>query len=311
MSKKRERRIRIEERIKKYENFYLNFFFEKWMSSRVIEGDITKEAKDFIMRRFWADGTVACFNAKNYEFNEETKKLEIVDYLNFAPYAPQTFNMYDYPINLHLINRRGVSSQLIPNKLMYVNKDVVIGFCNRSHKPILFYMKKFIDRIVQIELITDNNLGLQNIPFLMKKNGSNDDKVDEIVSRILNGEIVINVDGDVIDDISLLETRIQFIADKLDDIKKRTMNEALTYLGCNNNPYEKKERQIVDEVNSNNQEIEQSDDAINDELDEFSNLIEKILGKKVYFISKFDIIKLENEKNTSDVENNQGGSENV
>lgn len=311
MSKKRERRIRIEERIKKYENFYLNFFFEKWMSSRVIEGDITKEAKDFIMRRFWADGTVACFNAKNYEFNEETKKLEIVDYLNFTPYAPQTFNMYDYPINLHLINRRGVSSQLIPNKLMWVNKDVVIGFCNRSHKPILFYMKKFIDRIVQIELITDNNLGLQNIPFLMKKNGSNDDKIDEIVSRILNGEIVINVDGDVIDDISLLETRIQFIADKLDDIKKRTMNEALTYLGCNNNPYEKKERQIVDEVNSNNQEIEQSDDAINDELDEFSNLIEKILGKKVYFISKFDIIKLENEKNTSDVENNQGGSENV
>ena len=296
---------------KKYEGFYLNFFFEKWMSSRVIEGDITKEAKDFIMRRFWSEGTVACFNAKNYDFNEETKKLEIVDYLNFAPYAPQTFNMYDYPINLHLINRRGVSTQLIPNKLMWVNKDVVIGFCNRSHKPILFYMKKFIDRLVQIELITDNNLGLQNIPFLMKKNGSNDDKIDDIVSRILSGEIVINVDGDVIDDISLLETRIQFIADKLDDMKKRTMNEALTYLGCNNNPYEKKERQIVDEVNSNNQEIEQSDDAINDELDEFSNLIEKILGKKVYFISKFDIIKLENEKNTSDVENNQGGNENV
>lgn len=290
MSSKKFRKINIQEKIREYRVFYENFYFEKWMASRIIEGDISKQAKDFIMRRFWADGTVA-----TYLINDYDNKL-----LGFAPYAPQNYDMYDYPINLHLINRRGVSEKLIPNRLMKVNKDVVIGFCNRSHKPIAYFMQKWINRIVQIEMLIDNNIGLQNIPFLLKKDGSKDSKIDDLITRILNGEIVINLDGEVIDDISLLETKIQLIADKLYDLKDRTMNEALTYLGINNNPYEKKERQIVDEVNSNNMEIEECDDAINDELDDFSNLISEVLGKELTFISKFDIIKERSEKEDGD-----------
>lgn len=280
MGKKTELRIDLKNRIRSYKCFYENFFFEKWMSSRIIEGDISYQAKNFIMRRFWSEGTIAAYNINDYD------KMT----LGFAPYAPFTFDMYDYPIDLRLINRRGVSEKLIPNEVMHINKNVVIGFCNKSHKPIKFFIDKWVDKIIQIEVLMDNNIGLQNIPFLIKNNGNNESKIDSILTRILSGEIVINVDGAVMDDIELLDTKIQYLADKFFDLKDRYINEALTYLGINNNPMEKKERQIVDEVNSNNQEIEENDDAINDELDDFSLLIKKVLGKDLIFISKFDLI---------------------
>ena len=50
------------------------------------------QQKDFIMRKFWGMGTVAC------------RPIENTDLLVFAPYAAATYNLYDYPETVSLIN---------------------------------------------------------------------------------------------------------------------------------------------------------------------------------------------------------------
>lgn len=284
MAKKTFKKIDVKERILKYRVFYESFFYDKWMSSREVKGDITREEAYYIMKKFWSEGTICTWMIKH------------LDILGFAPYAVFKYNMYDFPIEIQPVNVRGVSPMLIPNKIMGVNKDIVIGWANKSHKPIIFFMKKFIDRLVQIEILMDNNLGLQNIPFLLTTNGTNEDKINYIINKILAGDIVINVDGEVMDDINLLQTAISYNADKFQELKKDVMNEALTYLGINNNPDTKKERQIVDEVNANNQEIAQADDAIGDEINDFTKLIKEVFGKTIQFVSKYDIINMGSEE---------------
>ena len=56
------------------------------------------------------------------------------------------------------------------------------------------------------------------------------------------------------DDISSIDTKAEFIADKLQDYKKGIWNELLTFLGINN-LNEKKERMVTDETNQNNEVI--------------------------------------------------------
>lgn len=52
-----------------------------------------------------------------------------------------------------------------------------------------------------------------------------------------------------------IDTKVEFIADKLTEYKKEIWNEALQFLGINNLQTEKKERLITDEANSNNEVI--------------------------------------------------------
>ena len=59
-----------------------------------------------------------------------------------------------------------------------------------------------------------------------------------------------------IDAIQVYDTKAKFLCNDLMDYKKSVENELLTFLGFNNLPSDKKERQLVDEVNSNNQLIE-------------------------------------------------------
>ena len=55
--------------------------------------------------------------------------------------------------------------------------------------------------------------------------------------------------------IKSIDTKVDFIADKITEYKKEIWNEALTFLGINNLKDDKKERLISDEANSNNELI--------------------------------------------------------
>ena len=80
-----------------------------------------------------------------------------------------------------------------------------------------------------------------------------------LMHQIDSGEDAIFVDerlsngGDV--GINVLQTGAPFLLDKLQQHKHEVTNELMTWLGLNNANTEKKERLIVDEVNSNNMHI--------------------------------------------------------
>ena len=79
----------------------------------------------------------------------------------------------------------------------------------------------------------------------------------------------------------VLNTKSDYLLDKLQMHKTDLMNEALTFLGINNSNTEKKERMLVDEVNSNNDFILVNLDHMYDERQLACKLLNEKFGLNV------------------------------
>ena len=252
---------------------YINNIYNIWMNKYTWEGldeDWARQQENFIMRKFWADGTVSC------------REMSDTEYLVFTPYAVMQYNLYDFPVSVNLINLRGAPQSMVPTGVQYVNKDVVLGWCQPNHKPILETVSVYVDKLVQVDMVLNTNLTLQKIPFLIGVNENDKRRMEDIVSRIMNDEVVIFADLDDLSKIQAVVTQVPFLVKDLTDYRNTVMNELLTILGVDNiGSFTKKERLIVDEVNSTNDLINAYGDAIHDEIQKFVDLINKTFGRSI------------------------------
>jgi len=292
-------RQNIKAKIIETRNILRNKYFELFMNQGRCEGDCTDEDSWYVNYKFYEDGSVAVWNMAG---------------MNIPGFASFAVQEYDYrmkfPRIVRLINESGASSEVIPNKPLEVNKDVVVIYYSPNRLPAKNIINYYIDRIVQVEMIINTNLNIQKMPFVIKGNNLNKDKIRDLMDKILNDEIVIGVDvneKELIENLEVLQTGAPFIVDKLYAYEKGITNELLTYMGFNNISYEKKERLITDEANANNDFIEMSDDAHTDEIQRGFERVKKYLGFNIRYISKFDEIEQRDVQNSE----NEGGDENV
>lgn len=121
----------------------------------------------------------------------------------------------------------------------------------------------YAEKLANVDGSTDINLINTRVPYIF--NASDSKQAEEaklIYDKISRGEPAIFTKvKDVMNpqegglDVSTLPVRDMFIADLLFEMKKAIMADFLTLIGVNTTSYEKKERLIKDEVNSNNAEI--------------------------------------------------------
>ena len=118
-----------------FETFYNEKYFNLWLDSYEWKG-ITREQREYLMRKFWELGEVACFAIiKPTKVFMGVASDSFSDGLaGFAPYAPSTFNMYNFPTQVTLINERGVP--YIPEKVQKVNIDCVLMYAQHSRAAI-------------------------------------------------------------------------------------------------------------------------------------------------------------------------------
>ena len=221
------------------------------------------------MRKYWSDGTVAC------------REINSLNMLAFMPYAVSKYNMYDYPAAVYLVNLRNVSTSLIPATEQIVNKDVVLGWCSPSHKPIFSVIKYYVDRIAQVEMVINTNLNLHKMPFLVGVTPDDKKKMEDIIDKILNNELVVFADLEDLSKLQSLVTATPYIIDKLQSYLNSLVSEALTFLGVDNVGFEKAERLLTDEVNGNNDLINAYGNAIEDEINKWLANINRIFGRKI------------------------------
>ena len=260
----------LESRIKQV---YINKYYSLFMNS-VEWGGLTPEERDYVMRRFWADGTCAAFKIAGTEAWDGSGGV-----VGFAPWATQTWNMYDFPETILLINQRGVP--FIPSTVQIVNKDVALGWFQRNHKAVREVVEYYIDRMVQVDMVINTNLELHKMPYLIGVSPEDSKRVKDIVDRILNNELVVFAD---IKDIQLLQsvdTRVEYTIDRLHEYRIALENELLTYLGIDNVGNEKKERLLVDEVNAGNDLINDYSNTVLDSLQEWVENIKILFGKEI------------------------------
>lgn len=289
-------KIKAKRKIERYRKNLTKIQMDKWFELFVNSGrfpELDDEQNQFAMVQFWEKGSFAVWKDK-------------AENLALAPFGSSArFNRYLAPTKITLV-RLGDNDAYTPTGQLTVNKDAVIIWYSPNHMPLRPLIETYVDRIVQIEMIINSNLIVQNMPFILKGDKCEIKRLRELVSQILNGELVITADVNEIENLQVLSTNVNLIINDLYSYKKDLENELLTYLGFNNISFEKKERLITDEANANNDYIEASDDVHTDEINRGCKRVTEYLRNKLSYVSKFDELEAKNK-----AKQEEGGDEDV
>lgn len=282
--KNKYRRIRKRLNTKHYDILY-NYFYNLYMNSQDAEG-IDKETLEYRLKLFWEEGKAAVY------------QIPTINELAYAPFAiAGGFNHNGVPVTVDLVDEFGVGRKIIPYGHQQVNKDVVLAYALKSHRPIKEVVIYQIQRIEAVRNAMNQNLHINMIPFLIKSL-RNDARLTNLFDNIFAGEEIVAVAPEELDAIEdSLQLNAPYIIDKLQAYEKDLMNELLTFLGINNmGTQEKKERMITGEIESNNELISIFGDCYMREASIESEKIKKVFNKDVTFKDTSPIKLIENAK---------------
>lgn len=255
-----------------------NKYYNVWMSKFKWSGldeEIKEQEQNYIMRHFWSEGTVALRNIKG------------LNLIAMCPWNTETYNYLDFPEKIVLVNKRGVSKTIIPSTPQVVNKDVALLYCLPNHKSISSVVYYYIERMIQVEIVINNNLKLQNVPFVIGVTEEDKDQFDDIIEKILNNELVVFTSVNDIKKLQTLATNAPYIVDKLKTYLVSLENELLTVLGIDNSGAQAKQAQLtVDEVNASNDIINDYGLAIEDEIKAWLERANAVLGRNISIEAK-------------------------
>lgn len=146
------------------------------------------------------------------------------------------------------------------NKILPMSEGVWIKNnidCYPSKLIVDFYLDKII-KSDQLELI---NIEQQKVPYILTATKDNLLSVKNFMNKVHNGETEVIVDKLLAEDIGkdgvkAFTLNPPYLLDKVPQYRRKIEKELLTYLGINSANTEKRERLLMDEVNSNNEEIQ-------------------------------------------------------
>lgn len=127
--------------------------------------------------------------------------------------------------------------------------DFVIMYDNNGQYPLWLDIIQYAERIALDTRTTDINIKQQQTPRFWKcKNG-----IEKTLRDILNNvdgfeNAILTYEGIDLDDITCVLEPAPFVADKIDIHKEKDWNEFLRLIGIANMNFQKKERNIKDEV---------------------------------------------------------------
>ena len=132
---------------------------------------------------------------------------------------------------------------------LILNNDLAIG--NEQ------YIFDYAQRMFEVENCIRVNINQQKFPWFVNTTPNSKKTMEEMFKKVMNGDPYIMGSKDQIGSVEVLTLNTPYIADKLNEYKYELEREVLSFHGLNNN-FEKKERLLVDEVNSNNDFIDRN-----------------------------------------------------
>ena len=131
---------------------------------------------------------------------------------------------------------------------LILNNDLGIG--NKE------YIEYFAQKMYEVDTVIRANINQQKYPWFIPCEPKLKNSIKLMFEKVDNLEPLILADKSIISEgIQVLTTNTPYVADKLNEYKFELEREILTFLGLNNN-FEKKERLLTNEIDSNNQFIE-------------------------------------------------------
>lgn len=152
-------------------------------------------------------------------------------------------DVYGRPKSIVVMGRNGY------RKKLYNTDDFVIMYDNNGRYPLYLDIVQYAERLALDTRTIDINIAQQKTPRFWKTSTENERTVRNLVNNVDGNENTViaykNLD---LDDTSIVLEPAPYVADKIDMHKEKDWNEFLRLIGIANTNFQKKERNIKDEV---------------------------------------------------------------
>lgn len=152
-------------------------------------------------------------------------------------------DVYGRPKQIIVMGRNGYRKKLTNTD------DFVIMYDNNGRYPLYLDIVQYAERLALDTRTIDINIAQQKTPRFWKTSTENERTVRDLVNNVDGNENTViaykNLD---LDDTSIVLEPAPYVADKIDIHKEKDWNEFLRLIGIANTNFQKKERNIKDEV---------------------------------------------------------------
>lgn len=231
-------------------------------------------------------------------------KDESKGYLALKVNPMDKLNVYNLPVK--------VLAWSIGYNKTYAFDDIVYIMNNELELPTAKTLSLFAYRLYETERTIDVNLIAQKTPVLIEGDTKTILTLKNVYMQYSGNTPFIfgNKQFDISNKLNVLKTDAPYLVDKLEIHKHEIWNEALTYLGIDNANTDKKERLIVNEVESN-------EDLVNYYLNcwyktrkKACDDINKKFGLNIEIVLNKDVIDLLNETENDIINDENNGGDN-
>lgn len=193
-------------------------------------------------------------------------------------------NIYGEPLEVRLTSSNGQVFKTVKAE------DGVIIRNNDISMATQYFVRYYVDKIYEVQNLMNINLNQQRFPFLITADQNSELRMKLIFDQFIGDKPVI-IAGKEIDNetIQVLQTNAPYLLDKLTDYKTEIENELLSHLGLNNIRQSKRERLLVDEVNSNNDSVDRHCDILFKNRERAVELINEKFGLNIEVSKKNDV----------------------
>ena len=153
-----------------------------------------------------------------------------------------TLDVYNRPKRIQVYGRNGYTNTLKEG-------EFVIMYDNNGRYPIYIDILQYAERYANVTRTIDINIAQQKTPRVWKTSTEKEKTVRDIANEVDgNVEKIVTYDNINLDDIELILAPAPFVADKLQEQKDKIWSEFLRLIGISNLSFQKKERNISDEI---------------------------------------------------------------
>lgn len=185
----------------------------------------------FLNKRLLRDGSIAFFND------------EVLGVIALPYTVLGTLDIYGRPKRIIASAPNGSYRRTLQDG------EFVIMYDNNGRYPMYLDILQYAERIALDTRTIDINILQQRTPRFWKTSSDKEKSVRDIINNVDGLEnTVLTYDDINIDDIQLVLEPAPYVADKIDIQKEKLWNEFLRLIGIANMNFQKKERNIKDEV---------------------------------------------------------------
>lgn len=171
-------------------------------------------------------------------FVDEVMGLLALPYISIGK-----LDVYSRPVAIQVYGQNGY------HKVIKNTDEFVIMYDNNGRYPLWLDILQYSERIALDTRTTDINIAQQKTPRFWKTQTEKVKSIQDLINNVDGMEnTVIAYDNLDLDDTTLVLAPAPYVADKIDIHKEKDWNEFLRVIGIANMNFQKKERNIKDEV---------------------------------------------------------------